>query len=114
MTDQNTAFIAAILSIFTNLRSRVFENNTKRCISAYEHDRLAYALDLYGNTAHEPRRTFTNTHERLDSELKVVEICDRTTDGIKALHGEVLKQWWLCGASPNDLKKEFNEFMHLV
>ena len=110
MTDQTTAFIAAFVTLFTDLRAKAVESNTDRCIASWRCDEINYAFDLA------PHNTFQNTAlvRDLRSELLQVLVSDLTIEGLKALHAEFLKLFWLRGGSENDLKKEFNEFMHLV
>ena len=110
MTDQVTAMIAAFVTLFSNLRGQAVRNNTDRCLASWRCDEINYAFDLA------PHNTFQNTAlvRDLRSERLQMLVSDLTTEKYKALHAEFLKLFWLRGGSENDLKKEFNDFMHLV
>ena len=111
MNDQNlTAWIAAFLSLFSDCRARAVESNTDRCIAKYRADEIDYVFDLFDYHDQAQPQLLRD----LRSEQRMMLVSDLTIEGLKHLHAGFLKLFWLRGASENDLKKEFNDFTHLV
>tara|TARA_Y100001973_G_scaffold94967_1_gene147706 strand:+ start:296 stop:628 length:333 start_codon:yes stop_codon:yes gene_type:complete len=110
MNDQATALIAALLSLFSDLRGKAIESNTDRCIAQFRADEIDYIFDLFDDyPSGEPQLL-----RKLRSEQHTMLTSDLTIERLKVVHAESLKLFWLAGGSKNDLKKEFNDFNHLV
>ena len=110
MTDQTTAWIAAFVTLFSELRGQAVRNNTDRCIALHRADEIDYVFDLFDYHDQAQPQLLRD----LRSEHLQLLVSDLTTEKYKTLHAEFLKLFWLRGGSENDLKKEFNDFMHLV
>ena len=109
-TTLSTAWIAAFVSLFTDIRAKTEEFAIAASAPRDELQEVNYMLDLLG--VHLDPSSYLPDAAR--SHMTELVAIDRTIEGLADLHAGFLKLFWLRGASENDLKKEFNEFSYLV